>query len=144
MGSLAQFWPCLHRSFRHTLFGAMSGKSQELIQKLLTAEKQAEDMIASAKSKRLEKLKSAKVKAEEDLKVFKDEQEAKFEKEMGSKSRADPSSELKSATQTGVAMVNKDYDSNKAKTIEYVKSKVLDVPLGLTETQKQALVSGMA
>merc|ERR1712048_835558 len=144
MGSLAQFWPCLHRSFRHTLFGAMSGKSQELIQKLLTAEKQAEDMIASAKSKRLEKLKSAKVKAEEDLKVFKDEQEAKFQKETGSKATADPTAELKSATQKGIQMVESDYQANKARAVQYITGKVLDVPLGLTETQKQALVSGMA
>merc|ERR1712187_988020 len=101
-------------------------------------------MIQGAKQQRLAKLKEAKNKAEEELKVFKDEQETKFEKEMGSKARADPTSELKGATQTGVAMVNKDYDMNKAKTIEYVKSKVLDVPRGLTDTQKQALVSGMA
>merc|ERR1712151_792945 len=103
-----------------------------------------EDMIQSAKQKRLDKLKQAKVKAEGDLKVFRDEQEAKFEKETGSKARADPTAELKSATQTGVAMVNKDYDNNKSKAIQYITTKVLDVPLELTQTQKQALVTGMA
>merc|ERR1711879_7909 len=123
-------------SYSPPFFGNMS--SQALIQKLLTAEKQAEDMIQAAKQKRLAKLKEAKVKADDDLKVFKDEQEAKFEKETGAKSRADPTAELKSATAQGVAMVQKDYDMNKAKTIQYITSKVLDVPLGLTATQQQA------
>merc|ERR1712178_375269 len=121
----------------------MGGNSQELIQKLLTAEKQAEDMIQGAKQKRLEKLKQAKVKADEDLKLFRDGQETKFQKETGSKATADPTAELKSATQTGIAMVNKDYDMNKAKAVQYITAKVLDVPLALTETQKQALMTGM-
>merc|ERR1719159_2341514 len=101
-------------------------------------------MIQVAKQKRLEKLKQAKVKADEDLKLFRDEQETKFQKETGSKATADPTAELKSATQTGIAMVNKDYDMNKAVAVKYITAKVLDVPLSLTETQKQALVTCMA
>merc|ERR1712048_1219933 len=118
--------------------------SQELIQKLLTAEKQAEDMIQGAKQKRLDKLRQAKDKANEDLKVFSDEQEAKFQKETGSKAMADPTAELKSATDKGIAQVHKDYDMNKEKAVKYITNKVLDVPLELTQTQKQALMTGMA
>eukprot|EP00421_Protoceratium_reticulatum_P020109 CAMPEP_0168382328 /NCGR_PEP_ID=MMETSP0228-20121227/13339_1 /TAXON_ID=133427 /ORGANISM="Protoceratium reticulatum, Strain CCCM 535 (=CCMP 1889)" /LENGTH=64 /DNA_ID=CAMNT_0008395461 /DNA_START=64 /DNA_END=255 /DNA_ORIENTATION=+ len=56
-------------------------KSQELIQQLLQAEKQGEDLIQTAKKNRLAKLRQAKEKAEEDLKAFREEQELKFQKE---------------------------------------------------------------
>jgi len=40
-------------------------------------------------------------------------------------------------------MVQQDYTNNKAQTVKYVVSKVLDVPIELTTTQLQALRSGM-
>merc|ERR1712194_462744 len=116
----------------------MAGKSQELIAQLLQAEKEAEALIATAKKNRLAKLKQAK----DDLKVFREEQERKFQQEMGTKAAADPSAELKGATAAEVEMVKRDYEQNKARTIQYVISKVLDVPTTLTETQKAALRSG--
>merc|ERR1712217_951177 len=102
---------------------------QELIQQLLQAEKQGEELIAKAKTNRLAKLRQAKEKAEEDLKAFKEEQEARFQKD---------------TTKAEIDMVMKDYEANKAKTIQYVVSKVLDVKIELNETQRQALKSGMA
>merc|ERR1711972_926708 len=123
---------------------AAPGKSQELIQQLMGAEKEAEALIATAKKNRLSKLKQAKEKAEEDLKAFREEQEKKFQKEMGSKAAADPSAELKGATQAEIAMVQRDSQQNKDRTIQYVISKVLDVPTQLSSTQKQALMMGMA
>merc|ERR1712004_89285 len=123
---------------------SMANKSQELIQQLLQAEKQGEDLIAKAKTNRLAKLRQAKEKAEEDLKAFKEEQEAKFQKETGSKAAADPAAELKDSTKKEIDMVMRDYEANKAKTIQYVVSKVLDVKIELNATQKQALKSGMA
>merc|ERR1712176_716124 len=123
---------------------AAANNSQELIQQLLQAEKQGEELIAKAKTNRLAKLRQAKEKAEEDLKAFRDEQEAKFQKETGSKAAADPAAELKGSTKAEIDMVMKDYETNKAKTIQYVVSKVLDVKIELNETQRQALKSGMA
>merc|ERR1719284_1423588 len=114
----------------------MAGKSQELIQQLLQAEKQGEDLIATAKKNRLAKLRQAKEKAEEDLKAFREEQEAKFQKETGSKAAADPAAELKDATKAEIDIVQQDYNNNKAKPIQYIVSKVLDVPTTLTATQK--------
>merc|ERR1711972_663149 len=119
------------------------GKSQELIQQLLQAEKQGEELIAKAKTNRLAKLRQAKEKAEEDLKAFREEQEAKFQKETGAKSKADPAAELQESTKSEIDFVMKDYETNKAKTIQYVVSKVLDVKIELNETQRQALKSGM-
>merc|ERR1712137_18004 len=125
-----------------TMAGA--GNSQELIQQLLQAEKQGEELIAKAKTNRLAKLRQAKEKAEEDLKAFKEEQEAKFQKETGSKAGADPAAELKDSTKAEIDTVMRDYEANKAKTIQYVVSKVLDVKIELNDTQRQALKSGMA
>mmetsp|Transcript_85071 Transcript_85071/g.275461 ORF Transcript_85071/g.275461 Transcript_85071/m.275461 type:complete len:127 (+) Transcript_85071:64-444(+) len=118
--------------------------SQELIQQLLQAEKQGEELIATAKKNRLAKLRQAKEKAEEDLKAFREEQELKFQRETGTKAAADPAAELKESTEAECNMVKQDYQANKAKTIEYISSKVLDVSIGLTATQKQALMMGAA
>merc|ERR1711982_144475 len=107
-------------------------KSQELIQQLLLAEKQAEELIATAKRNRLTKLRQAKDKAEEELVDFRDREEAKFQKDMGA------------VTKMEYETVQRDYATNKDKTVAYVTSKVLDVPLGLTDTQKQALRPGKA
>mmetsp|Transcript_3504 Transcript_3504/g.7033 ORF Transcript_3504/g.7033 Transcript_3504/m.7033 type:complete len:126 (-) Transcript_3504:331-708(-) len=122
---------------------AAANKSQELIQQLLQAEKQGEELIGTAKKNRLTKLRQAKEKAEEDLKAFREEQEAKFQKETGSKAAADPTAELKDSTKKEIDLVSQDYSANKAKTIEYICSKVLEVPCELSATQKQALSTRM-
>merc|ERR1712190_162203 len=108
------------------------------------AEKQADELIATAKKNRLTKLRQAKDKAEEELKDFREKEELKFQTEVGSKATADPSQALSSATANEIQMVMADYQANKARTVQYVVSKILDVPLGISETQKQALRTGMA
>ena len=118
------------------------GDSQQLIGQLLEAEKKAEDLINSAKKNRLTKLRQAKDKAEEELKVFRDDQDQKFKVETSMKAAADPSSDLKASTDQAVAMVQQDYEANKRKTVDYVASKVLDVVVDLTDTQQQALRTG--
>merc|ERR1712194_758238 len=127
----------------HAICSRVMAQQQELISQLLQAEKQAEELIATAKKNRLTKLKQAKEKAEDDLKAFRAEQEEKFQREMGAKAKADPSAELKGATEAEVNMVKRDYEQNKDRTIKYVISKVLDVPTTLTDTQKQALRMGV-
>eukprot|EP00747_Dinoflagellata_sp_TGD_P212196 gnl/TRDRNA2_/TRDRNA2_85315_c0_seq1.p1 gnl/TRDRNA2_/TRDRNA2_85315_c0~~gnl/TRDRNA2_/TRDRNA2_85315_c0_seq1.p1 ORF type:complete len:123 (+),score=56.12 gnl/TRDRNA2_/TRDRNA2_85315_c0_seq1:79-447(+) len=121
----------------------MSGKSQELIQQLLVAEKQAEELIATAKKNRLTKLRQAKEAADEELAEFRQKEEEKFAKEFGAKANVDPAADLKTTTQMEINMVQRDYDTNKAKTVQYIVGKVLDVQIGLSETQKQALKTGM-
>eukprot|EP00440_Ansanella_granifera_P071884 gb/GFBE01078008.1/.p1 GENE.gb/GFBE01078008.1/~~gb/GFBE01078008.1/.p1 ORF type:complete len:124 (+),score=52.50 gb/GFBE01078008.1/:1-372(+) len=121
-----------------------ANKSQELIQQLLQAEKAAEEIVSTAKKNRLTKLRQAKEKAEEQLKDFKDQEEAKFQKEMGAKAAADPAEALKASTTAEVSAVQRDYTVNKARTIQYVVSKVLEVPISLTPTQIQALKTGAA
>merc|ERR1712107_575219 len=106
-----------------------------MIKQLLVAEKKSEELIGEAKKNRLAKLRQAKEKAEEELKDFRSKEEAKFEKEMGAKSRADPASALSSETASQLRGVEADYANNKDRAIKHVVGKVLDVPLALTETQ---------
>mmetsp|Transcript_14908 Transcript_14908/g.30881 ORF Transcript_14908/g.30881 Transcript_14908/m.30881 type:complete len:124 (+) Transcript_14908:69-440(+) len=121
-----------------------AGKSQDMIQQLLMAEKQADELISQAKKNRLTKLRQAKEKAEEELKDFREKEERKFQNEMGGKASEDPSQALASATANEIQMVMADYQANKVRTVQYVVSKILDVPLGISDTQKQALRTGMA
>eukprot|EP00927_Polykrikos_kofoidii_P019250 TRINITY_DN1897_c0_g1_i14.p1 TRINITY_DN1897_c0_g1~~TRINITY_DN1897_c0_g1_i14.p1 ORF type:complete len:146 (+),score=40.19 TRINITY_DN1897_c0_g1_i14:66-440(+) len=123
---------------------AAGGNSQDMIKQLLEAEKRAEDIISTAKKNRLTQLRSAKDKAELELASFRNEQEEKFQKETGDKASSDPAKELKESTAAQVAAVDRDYQTNKAKTVDYIAAKVVDVPIGLTDTQKQALRAGMA
>ena len=62
---------------------------------------------------------------------------------MGAKATADPAEALKASTKSEVDAVMKDYTTNKARTVQYVVSKVLEVSVGLTDTQKQALSAGV-
>merc|ERR1712151_685507 len=101
----------------------LMASGQAFIQQLLEAEKQGEDLIAKAKADRLTKLRQAKEKAEQELKAFTAEQEAKFQKDHASKTTADPAKDLAASTKAEVDKVNQDYQSNKAKTIDYVCSK---------------------
>merc|ERR1712217_504565 len=120
----------------------MANGGTAFIKQLLDAEKQGEDLIAKAKADRLTKLRQAKEKAEQELKAFTAEQEAKFQKDHASKNAADPAKELEASTKKEVDMVGQDYQTNKAKTVQYVCSKVLDVKVELSLTQKQALKAG--
>merc|ERR1711862_546976 len=102
------------------------------------------ELIGEAKKNRLSKLRQAKEKAEEELKDFRAKEEAKFEKDMGAKSRADPASALSSETASQLRAVEADYARNKDAAIRHVSNNVLDVTLALTPTQQQALKMGMA
>ena len=80
---------------------------QQLIQQLLEADTKAEELINSAK-KSLSKLRQAKNKAEEEPKVFRDDQGQKFKVETSMNAAADPSSDLKASTDQAVALVQQD------------------------------------
>merc|ERR1712217_233561 len=99
----------------------------------------AEEIIAAAKRNRVTKLRQAKEKAEEELKGFRGEQDAKFAQQMGKNSTEDSIKALTATTQAEMENVTREYERNKQVTIDFVVSKVLDVPLGLSTTQKQAL-----
>merc|ERR1712190_197984 len=112
---------------------AAAARSQDMIQQLLIAEKQAEDLIASAKKGRVTKLRQAKEKAEEELKDFKNKEKAKFDTLVGSKANEDPSKALAKASAQEISMVQADYTANKDKALNSISAQIFDVPLGLSE-----------
>ncbi|CAE8741937.1 unnamed protein product [Polarella glacialis] len=113
-----------------------------LIEQLLVAEKQADEIVANAKKNRLTKLKQAREKADEELKDFREKEEAKFQKDCAVKAKADPNESLKATTLQEIEKVINDYATNKGRCVEFVVGKVLDVATSLTSTQKQALQTG--
>lgn len=117
-------------------------KSQELIDQLLHAEKEAEGIISTAKKNRLNKLRQAKGDADEDVKAFYKEAEAKFQAETLASTQADQTSNLNEVTKREIEKVQKDYETNKGKAIDFIVNAVMDVSIGLSTTQKQALNAG--
>lgn len=121
---------------------ASEQQGKDFIRQLLEAEKSAKQSLERAVQDRKAKLKSAKEKAEQDLKVFRDEQQKKFEKETASKKDFDAMKEMSNSTKAEIEMVQRDYDSNKTRTVKYIVDKILDVPITLTDTQMQSLKAG--
>merc|ERR1712151_1378536 len=70
---------------------------------------------------------------------FRDDQEALFQKDKASKAAVDTGGEFLAVTRAEVDQVQTDYAANKAKTVDFVVNKVLDVPTELSETQKMVL-----
>eukprot|EP00929_Paragymnodinium_shiwhaense_P093307 TRINITY_DN5344_c0_g1_i1.p2 TRINITY_DN5344_c0_g1~~TRINITY_DN5344_c0_g1_i1.p2 ORF type:complete len:120 (-),score=57.70 TRINITY_DN5344_c0_g1_i1:213-572(-) len=117
--------------------------SQLLLNQLLDAEKKADEIVSTAKKNRIAMLKQAKERAEEEAKAARDVLQKKFDTEMAVKKGADPAKALESKTAAEVSQVYSEYENNKQKAIAFVAGKVLDVAVMLSETQKQALKTGM-
>jgi len=118
-------------------------KGQDFIRRLIEAEADAQKKVNNATQAKKEKLKAAAGKAQDDLAAFKMEKKNAFEQ-----ARANTSSdetmkkELASQTQAENLSVQKQYDANKQSTVKYIVSKILDVPITLTDTQIQSLKTG--
>lgn len=121
----------------------MVDTSKEVVQKLQHAEEQAAAIVDTARKNRIAMLKHAKDVAEDDLKAFRLEVEAKHQKDVAAKKSSDVAADLMVATQKELAEVKKDYDMNKGRTTDFVVGKVLEVPTELTATQKQSLTLGV-
>lgn len=115
--------------------------SGSYLQQVLQAEQTAEDTIARARRSRLEKMKSVRATAEEELKVFREEEERKFAG-FCQKFAEDPTTRLRLATRRELKEVHADYLRNKEEAVEFVVGKVLEVPLVLSEAQRRALRRG--
>mmetsp|Transcript_2125 Transcript_2125/g.4941 ORF Transcript_2125/g.4941 Transcript_2125/m.4941 type:complete len:123 (+) Transcript_2125:125-493(+) len=121
----------------------MSGKSQELINKLLQAEDEAEKIIKNARDSRSSKLKDVKAAAEEELAPFRMKEETKFmEDQRAMAMQTAQSAELEKATAAELASVKGQYEGNKKQAIKFILDKVLDIDLSVPENIKNALLMG--
>lgn len=119
----------------------MAAKSQELIQKLLQAEEQAERVVQAAREERARKLRDVKDAAEKELAPFKAKEEEKFNQEQAQAAGgAKVVGDLAARTEQEMQLVKQDYDNNKKTAIKYILDKVLDIDLSIPENIKNQLL----
>lgn len=118
---------------------SVSGKngtgSSALIQKLMDAEVDAEEIVRRAKENRVLKLKEAQISAEEELKAFREKEEAQFESEFKSLSVEDSVDQvLEKSTEEAIELVKNDFKNNGGVVADLILKKVISVDLSLPRT----------
>ncbi|KAF7456255.1 putative vacuolar ATP synthase subunit g [Cryptosporidium felis] len=109
--------------------------SSALIQKLMDAEVDAEEIVRRAKENRVLKLKEAQISAEEELKAFREKEEAQFEAEFKSLSLEDSVDQaLERSTEEAIELVKNDFKNNGGTVADLILKKVLSVDLSLPQT----------
>jgi V-type H+-transporting ATPase subunit G len=109
--------------------------SQQLIQKLLKAEEEAEQLIARARENRVRKLREAKQAADDEIEIFRRKEEEKFQSEISRGQADDSANSMQSQIDAELRAVAGDYEKNREKIAEYLTSKVLSVKPELTQIQ---------
>lgn len=105
--------------------------SNALIQQLLKAEEEAEQIVHKAKENRVKMLKDARFSAEEELKAFRAKEEERFKVEVEQRHGQNDSltNELADRTKTDIEIIKKDYVENKEGVLAFISEKVLDVDI---------------
>jgi V-type H+-transporting ATPase subunit G len=101
--------------------------SQALIQKLLKAEEEAEQIIARARENRTKKLKEARQAAEEELAVFKAKEQARFDEEMSALISQAEQANQTADEDAALLTVKQSFSKYGEKTVAYLVERVLDV-----------------
>lgn len=118
-----------------SVLGKNGAGSSALIQKLMDAEVDAEEIVRRAKENRILKLKEAQISAEEELKVFREREEAQFESEFKNLSVEDSVDQvLEKSTEEAIELVKNDFKNNGGTVAELILKKVLSVDLSLPPT----------
>lgn len=118
---------------------SVSGKngtgSSALIQKLMDAEVDAEEIVRRAKENRVSKLREAQISAEEELKAFREKEEAQFESEFKNLSVEDSVDQvLEKSTEEAIELVKNDFKNNGGVVADLILKKVVSVDLSLPRT----------
>jgi V-type H+-transporting ATPase subunit G len=123
-----------------------TGQSQQLIQKLLKAEEEAEALIAKARENRVRKLREAKQAADDEMAIFRRKEEEKFQTEQSAVTGgADgDATSLEAQTLTDLKRVQSDFNGNKDKITEYMVEKILTVKPELSQIQVALLQAATA
>ncbi|EEA06526.1 vacuolar ATP synthase subunit G1, putative [Cryptosporidium muris RN66] len=110
--------------------------SSVLIQQLVKAEADAEEVVRRAKENRIRKLKEAQISAEEELIAFREKEEAQFNLEFNSNFSIDDDIDqsLEKSTAAAIEAVKNDFKNNGSNVAELILSKVLSVDLSIPAT----------
>ncbi|KAH7650180.1 hypothetical protein RS030_4580 [Cryptosporidium xiaoi] len=118
-----------------SMVGKNGTGSSALIQKLMDAEVNADEIVRRAKENRVAKLKEAQISAEEELKAFKEREEAQFESEFNNLSVEDTVDQaLEKSTEEAIEMVKNDFKNNGSVVADLILKKILSVDLSLPQT----------
>ncbi|CDJ49710.1 vacuolar ATP synthase subunit G1, putative [Eimeria brunetti] len=119
--------------------------SNALIQQLLRAEEEAEQIVHKARENRVRMLKDARASAEEELKAFRQKEEERFKVEVEQRLGQDDSltNELADRTKADIEIIKKDYIANKDGVLAFISGKVLDVDTVIGE-KKVAILRNYA
>ena len=121
-----------------------SAQSQQLIQKLLKAEEEAEALIAKARENRVRKLREAKQAADDEIAIFRKKEDEKFqgEQDLVAGGASGDANSLEAQTLADLKQVQTDFSTNKKKIVDYMAAKILAVKPELSQIQVALLQTG--
>eukprot|EP01055_Gregarina_sp_Pseudo9_P003418 Gregarina_sp_Pseudo_9__3417@NODE_3590_length_604_cov_155_785841_g3283_i0_p1_GENE_NODE_3590_length_604_cov_155_785841_g3283_i0NODE_3590_length_604_cov_155_785841_g3283_i0_p1_ORF_typecomplete_len125_score33_77VATPase_G/PF03179_15/1_6e20VATPase_G_2/PF16999_5/6_4e05VATPase_G_2/PF16999_5/5_2e03ATPsynt_B/PF00430_18/0_0038ATPsynt_B/PF00430_18/1_3e03HrpE/PF06188_12/0_02DivIVA/PF05103_13/0_27DivIVA/PF05103_13/7_4e02CemA/PF03040_14/1_7RRF/PF01765_19/0_21RRF/PF01765_19/2_2e03_NODE_3590_length_604_cov_155_7 len=112
--------------------------ANQLIQKLLEAEQEADVIVRRARENHAKKLKEAQMSAEEDIKKFKSTEEEKFQKEyLARYGDQDPTQGLEEQTKADIDVIKGQFKKHRDEAVALLISGVVRVNLVLTEEEKR-------
>ncbi len=135
---------CVENNFaRLKSFWMSSNNAQALIQKLLKAEQEAEEIVTRARENRTKRLREARSAAEEEIAAFRSREEERFLAEQLARSRsAEDETQRDAHNEQAIDAVRAAAKANGAKTAEYLVNKVLCVEPRLSNIQIAMLEAG--
>ena len=120
-----------------------STNAQALIQKLLRAEQEAEEIVARARENRTKRLREARNAAEEEILAYRAREEERIAAEAAQRSRSGEDQAAREAENAGViASVQAAAKANGPRTADYLVSKVLLVEPHLSNIQVALIKAG--
>eukprot|EP01071_Lankesteria_metandrocarpae_P014198 Lankesteria_metandrocarpae@DN8205_c0_g1_i1.p1 len=119
----------------------MANKPNTLIQKLIEAEEEADVIVKKARENRTRKLKEAQQCAKDELDLFREKEDKRFEKEFeeafGDKDTV--AADLEKRTKKELENVKRDFSANKHQALDFLLTSALDVHLSIPDVQCRQL-----
>eukprot|EP01054_Gregarina_sp_Poly1_P008698 Gregarina_sp_Poly_1__8697@NODE_519_length_7749_cov_140_117548_g412_i0_p8_GENE_NODE_519_length_7749_cov_140_117548_g412_i0NODE_519_length_7749_cov_140_117548_g412_i0_p8_ORF_typecomplete_len125_score27_62VATPase_G/PF03179_15/2_2e20VATPase_G_2/PF16999_5/4_8e06VATPase_G_2/PF16999_5/5_2e03ATPsynt_B/PF00430_18/0_0097ATPsynt_B/PF00430_18/1_9e02HrpE/PF06188_12/0_014DivIVA/PF05103_13/0_82CemA/PF03040_14/1_6RRF/PF01765_19/9_3RRF/PF01765_19/7_2e02_NODE_519_length_7749_cov_140_117548_g412_i073067680 len=114
--------------------------ANQLIQKLLEAEQEADVIVRRARENHAKKLKEAQISAEEDIKKFKSTEEDKFQREYTARyGGQDHTQGLEEQTKADIDVIKSQFKKHRDDAIALLIAGVVKVNLSLTEQEKRQI-----
>ncbi|KAM3139467.1 hypothetical protein pb186bvf_008492 [Paramecium bursaria] len=116
---------------------ANQGGENWAVDELLKAEEEANQTIKQAQKEREKKIKDAKVAADQEIVIFRQEEEKRYQAEVTKRfGNVKEEEELERKTQEELKKIEADYEANKAKVIEMLVQRVINVELEIPRVVK--------
>ncbi|CAK68771.1 unnamed protein product (macronuclear) [Paramecium tetraurelia] len=116
---------------------ADSGRENWAVDELLKAEEEANAIIKNAQKEREKKIKEAKVAADQEIAVFRREEETRYNQEIlrrfGSTKEEE---ELERKTKSEIDKIYADYEANKLAVVDMLIKRVIEVKLEVPRVVK--------